>query len=75
MKHPDDSDQALEFMRAHALTLINNGISRDQAMDEAIDHWRRSLRRMQMIRCFEDDLRHRGKPTLHVSLFEAARIR
>ncbi len=75
MKHPDDSQEALDFMTRRALTLEGGGMEREQALEEAIDDWRRSLVRSQMIVRFNQDLRSRGKPTLHVPLFEAAKIR
>lgn len=75
MKHPDDSDEAIEFMRARAQLLIDGGMATEQALSEAIDDWGRSLLRSQMLWSFERDLRSRGKPTLHVSLFEAASAR
>lgn len=75
MKHPDDSDEAIEYMRKRAQLLIDGGMEREQALNEAIGDWERSLLRAQMRKRFEDTLRSRGEPTLHVSLFEAARFR
>lgn len=75
MKHPDDTQAAIDFMTAEARSLIAYGMETDAALDRSIDRWRRSLLRAQMMIRFNDDLRGRGKPTLHVSLFEAAKIR
>jgi hypothetical protein len=75
MKHPDDTAEAAEVMRGRAQFLINNGMGADQALDEAITYWQLSLRRAQAIMRYNNDLRSRGKPTLHVSLFEAAKLR
>ncbi len=62
-------------MRRHAHRLVAQGMSAEDATDMAIDHWRASLKRAQMIVQFNAELRSRGKPTLHVSLFEAAKLR
>jgi len=75
MKHPDDTQEALDFMKLRAETLMSRGMGADQATDDAIDYWRLSLRRSQMIVRFNAELRQQGKPTLHVPLFEAAKIR
>lgn len=75
MKHPDDTDQAIEFMRRRAQRNISDGMSIDGALGEAVDFWEKSLVRMQLINSWQSDLRAQGKPTLHVSLFEAVKIR
>ncbi len=75
MIHPDNSEAAIEIMRTRAQHLIDGGMDMEEALGESIKTWERSLLRAQMLRRFEDDLRRRGKPTLHVSLFEAAKIR
>jgi len=75
MKHPDDSQEAMEHMTTHAHRLVTQGLSHDDATEMALDHWRSSLKRAQMIVRYEADLRSRGKPTLHVPLFQLARTR
>jgi hypothetical protein len=75
MKHPDDTDECASFVRARAVFLINNGMQEDDALEEAIDYWRASQKRVQEIVRLNADLRAHGKPTLHVPLFEAAKLR
>jgi hypothetical protein len=75
MKHPDDTDEALDFMASRARLSMRNGMGQDQALDEAVEFWRRSLLRSQMLVRFNQHLRDNNKPTLHVPLFEAAKIR
>lgn len=75
MKHPDDTDECASFLRARAAFLIDNGMCQDAALEEALDYWETSLRRMQMITRYHAELRAQGKPTLHVPLFEAAKLR
>jgi len=71
MKHPDDTVEAIEFMRKRAQFLIDNGTDTERALKEAISYWERSLERAQAINRFNADLRASGKPTLRVPLFEA----
>ncbi len=71
----NDSQEAIEFTTRRALRLVTEGIDREESIERALDDWRVSLQRSQMIVRFNADLRSRGKPTLHVPLFEAAKIR
>lgn len=75
MKHPDDSQEALEHMTRDAHKLVIEGLSHDDATEMAVERWHKSLKRAQMIIRYEADLRSRGKPTLHVPLFQAAKVR
>jgi len=75
VRHPDDSQEAIEHMTRHAHKLVIEGLSHDDATEMAVDHWRRSLKRAQMVCRYEADRRSQGKPTLHVPLFQLARTR
>lgn len=76
MKHPDDTAEAVESIRARAQRLIDQGgMDADEALEQALDYWRGSLKRAQMIVRYHVDLRAAGKPTLHVPLLEAVRRR
>ncbi len=75
VKHPDDSQEAIDHMTRRAHQLVTGGMEYEHAVEESIDWWEKSLVRAQMIARFNAELRGRGKPTLHVPLFEAARRR
>ncbi len=75
MKHPDDTQEAIEHMTKRAHLLVTGGMDHERAIEESVDWWEKSLLRAQMLVRFNADLRSRGKPTLHVPLFEAAKIR
>jgi len=75
MKHPDDTQEALDFMADRARLSMRNGMDQDNALDEAVEFWRGSLLRSQMVVRFNQHLLDNNKPTLHVSLFEIAKIR
>ncbi len=65
----------MAFMRRVAQRDIDDGVDPETATADAVETWRLSLLRSQLITAYHAELRRQGKPTLHVSLFEAAKIR
>lgn len=75
MKAVDESKEAVAFVMMAAHELERQGVPRDQAIQRGVELWMRSLERMQKKCQVDNELRSRGKPTLHVGLFEAARLK
>jgi hypothetical protein len=75
LPHPDWSEEARAWVRERALTDVRNGFDPENARREAMHAWKASLVRAQMVKRWEDAQRARGRPTLLVSLFEAAQAR
>jgi hypothetical protein len=75
VKHPDDTQEAIDIMTRHAQALIGTGVAQEVALERTVNWWRGSLERAQMLVRYNADLRASGKPTLHVSLFEVAKFR
>ncbi len=75
MKHPDETEAAYNWMLDRTKELILTGLSIDESSKQAVDMWEKSLLRAQLVNRWQKDLLGRGKPTLHVPLFEAARMK
>lgn len=75
MKEVDESDEAVEFVTRAAQALEEQGTPRFLAIEQAAHLWMKSLERMRKKNQVEQDLIKKGKPTLHVGLFEAARLK
>lgn len=74
MRSVDTSPEAVEYVKVRTIQ-YRTKMSADAAMDAAHADWMKSLRRAQLIKIHEDELRANAKPTLHVNLFEAAKRR
>ena len=75
MIHPDDDNEAMDFISRESVRNVAAGMGHEEAIDAACNKWRGSLERAQGInRWVKDQIAH-GKPTLRVPMFELARIK